>query len=133
MRQRACHQFLPAMLWNITPTCTVDFFFTTIAAKLIAKKVLYQNILGTINFVTTTKPSLYKANSFACSLANRDKPVETTLQIKCSGGTISVMTTKTITKIFVSANKGLAIPLGRGVCETKSKNGRSRPRKNLYF
>ena len=29
----------------------------------------------------------------------------------------------------VSANKGLPPPLGRGVCETKSKNGRSRPRK----
>ena len=30
-------------------------------------------------------------------------------------------------------NKGLPLPLGRGVCETKSKNGRSRPRKTLYF
>ena len=30
---------------------------------------------------------------------------------------------------FYSANKGLPIPLGRGVCETKSKNGRPRPRK----
>ena len=28
-----------------------------------------------------------------------------------------------------SANKGLSPPLGRRVCETKSKNGRSRPRK----
>ena len=28
-----------------------------------------------------------------------------------------------------SANKGLPPPLGRGVCETKSKSGRSRPRK----
>ena len=28
-----------------------------------------------------------------------------------------------------SANKGLPLPFGRGVCETKSKNGRSRPRK----
>ena len=28
-----------------------------------------------------------------------------------------------------SANKGLPPPLGRGVCETKFKNGRSRPRK----
>ena len=26
-------------------------------------------------------------------------------------------------------NKGLPLPLGRGVCETKSKNGHSRPRK----
>ena len=30
-----------------------------------------------------------------------------------------------------SANKGLPPPLGRGVCETKSKNGRSRPRKHF--
>ena len=28
-----------------------------------------------------------------------------------------------------SAKKGLPLPLGRGVCETKSRNGRSRPRK----
>ena len=28
-----------------------------------------------------------------------------------------------------SAKKGLPLPLGRGVCETKSKNGRTRPRK----
>ena len=28
-----------------------------------------------------------------------------------------------------SANNGLPLPLGRGVCETKSKNGRSRPPK----
>ena len=28
-----------------------------------------------------------------------------------------------------SAKKGLPLPLGRGVCETKSKNGRARPRK----
>ena len=29
----------------------------------------------------------------------------------------------------VSANTGLPLPLGRGVCETKFKNGRSTPRK----
>ena len=34
------------------------------------------------------KQSLYKANSFVCSLANRDKPVAATLQRKCSGGII---------------------------------------------
>ena len=28
---------------------------------------------------------------------------------------------------------GLPLPLGRGVCETKSKNGRSRPRKPFIF
>ena len=30
---------------------------------------------------------------------------------------------------FYSATKGFSLPLGRGVCETKSKTGRSRPRK----
>ena len=29
----------------------------------------------------------------------------------------------------LSANKDLPLPLGRGVCETKSKNGHARPRK----
>ena len=29
----------------------------------------------------------------------------------------------------IRKKKGLPLPLGRGVCETKSKNGRSRPRK----
>ena len=32
-----------------------------------------------------------------------------------------------------SANKGLPLSVGRGVCETKSKNGRSRPRKPLFL
>ena len=32
-----------------------------------------------------------------------------------------------------SANKGLPLPLGRGVRKTKSKNGRSRPRKPLFL
>ena len=31
----------------------------------------------------------------------------------------------------LSANKGLPLPLGRGVCETKSKNGRPTPRKSF--
>ena len=34
------------------------------------------------------KISLYKAHSFVCSLANRDKQVAATLQRKCSGGFI---------------------------------------------
>ena len=35
----------------------------------------------------------------------------------------------------MSANKGLPLPLGRGVCKTESKNGRSRvqTQKTLYF
>ena len=48
--------------------------------------------------------SLYKANSVACSLANRDKPVAATLQRKCSGGIIFVIITKIITKIIVPRN-----------------------------
>ena len=40
------------------------------------KKYFYKNIKkisGTINSAKITKQSLYKANSFACSLANRDR------------------------------------------------------------
>ena len=32
-----------------------------------------------------------------------------------------------------SANRGLPPPLGRGVCETKSKNGHSRPESPLFL
>ena len=62
-----------------------------------------KNCFGTINFVKITKQSLYKANSFACSLANRDKPVAATLQRKCSGG-FFVMIAKIITKRIVPRN-----------------------------
>ena len=48
-----------------------------------------------------TKQSLYKAHFFACSLANRDKPVAATLQRKCSAGIIFVIITKIITTIIV--------------------------------
>ena len=58
----------------------------------------FQNCFGIINLAKITKQSLYKANSFACSLANRDKPVAATLQRKCSGGIIFVIITKSITK-----------------------------------
>ena len=54
--------------------------------KLLEKLLFKQNCFGTINFVKMAKQSLYKAHSFACSLANRDKPVAATLQRKCSGG-----------------------------------------------
>ena len=47
---------------------------------------------GTISVVKIAEQSLYKANAFACSLANRDKPVAATLQRKCSGGIIVVNT-----------------------------------------
>ena len=36
---------------------------------------------------------------------------------------------KCFQELISSANKGLPPPLGRGVCETKSKNGCPRPRK----
>ena len=53
------------------------------------KIVSKTNCLGTIKFVKITKQSLYKAKSFACSLANRDKPAAAaTLQRKCSRGII---------------------------------------------
>ena len=76
----------------------------TIAAKIIPKNTFKNNCFGTIYFVKITKQSLYKANSFACSLANRDKPVAATLQRKCSGGIIFVIITKIITKIIVPSN-----------------------------
>ena len=64
----------------------------------------FQKTIGTINFVKITKQSLYKANSFACSLANTDKPVAATLQRKYSGGIIFVVITKIITKLIVPRN-----------------------------
>ena len=60
-----------------------------------------KNCFGTNKFVKVTKQSLYKANSFACSLANRDKPLAATFQRKCSGGINFVIVTKMITKIIV--------------------------------
>ena len=69
------------------------------------QKVLFKkNCLGTINYVKITKQSLCKANSFACSLANNDKPVAATLQRKCSGGIIFVRITKIITRIIDPRN-----------------------------
>ena len=50
------------------------------------KKLLSEKCFGTINFVKITTQSLYKTISFACSLANSDKPVAATLRRKCSGG-----------------------------------------------
>ena len=66
--------------------------------KLLQKILFKRNCFGTSNFVKITKQSLYKANYFACSLANRDKPVAATLQRKCSGGIKFAMVTKIITK-----------------------------------
>ena len=77
----------------------------TIAAQMITKKILFKNnCFGKINFVKVTKQSLYKANSFACSLASRSKLVAGALQRKCSGGLIFVIVTKIITKINVPRN-----------------------------
>ena len=75
----------------------------TTAAKIITKKPFQKNCFGTINFLKIAKQSLYKADSFACSLANRDKPVASTLQRKCSGGMIFVIITE-ITKVIVPRN-----------------------------
>ena len=48
--------------------------------------------------VKITKPSLYKANPFTCSHANRDKPVASTIQRKCSGGILLIISTKVLQK-----------------------------------
>ena len=52
--------------------------------KLLQKVLFKKSGFGRINFENITKQYLYKANSFACSLANRDKPVAAKLQRKCS-------------------------------------------------
>ena len=72
--------------------------------KLLQKIHFKYKRFGTIGFVIVTKQSLYKANSFACSLAKRDTPVAATLQRKCSGGIIFVIITKMITKVSVPRN-----------------------------
>ena len=72
--------------------------------KLLQKNSLQRKCFGAINFVKIAKESLYKANSLACFLANRDKPVAATLQRKCSGGINFVIITKIITKIIVPRN-----------------------------
>ena len=72
--------------------------------KLLQKISLQRKCFGAINFVKITKESLYKANSLACFLANRDRPVAATLQRKCSGGINFVIITKIITKIIVPRN-----------------------------
>ena len=76
----------------------------TIAAKYITKILFKKTRFGTNNCVKITKQSLYKANSFACSLANRDKPVAATLQRKCSGGVNCTIIAQIITKIIVPMN-----------------------------
>ena len=68
-------------------------------------KIPYKRfVLAQLIFSKIPKQSLYKINLCACSLANRDKPVATTLQTKCSGGIIFVILTNIITKIFVPRN-----------------------------
>ena len=86
--------------------------------KIIAKTALQMDCFGTINFAKITKPSLHKANSFACSLTNRDKPVAATLQRKCFGGIMLVIITKIITKenvprnflVIISARMVISLP-----------------------
>ena len=77
------------------------------------KKYSSKKQFCTINFVKIAKQSLYKANSFACSLANRDKPVPATLQRKCSGGIISVIVTKIFTKLIVPRNYFVIVSAAR--------------------
>ena len=76
--------------------------YVIISWTMVLQKILFKkNCFGTPNFVKITKQSLYKANSFACSLANRDKPVVATLQRKCSSGFIFVIITKIATKAII--------------------------------
>ena len=77
--------------------------------KLLQNDTLHKNCFGTINFAIVTKQSLYKVNSFACSPANRDKPVAATLQRKCLGGIIFVIITKITTKENVPKNSFVII------------------------
>ena len=66
------------------------------------KNMFKKNCFGTIQFVVKiTKQSLYKANFFACSLANRDKPVAATLERTCSGVIIFVVITKILVNLFL--------------------------------
>ena len=88
--------------------CTIDFEAKNAIPsrpKLLQIIHFKNNCFGIINIVKITKQSLCKANSFACSLANRDKPVAATLQRKCSGRIICVLITKTHCKNHCS--KGL--------------------------
>ena len=60
----------------------------TIAAKIITKNSLQRKCFEAIDFVKITKQSLYKANSLACFLAQRDTPVAAALQRKSFDGII---------------------------------------------
>ena len=92
---------------NQSPNCTGHLlhrafrheFFSVPSQPKLLQKIFVKKCFGTIKKRKFTKQSLYKANSFACSLANRNKPVAATLQRKCSGGIIFVIITKIITKI----------------------------------
>ena len=64
----------------------------TTAANFLQKNKLQTNCYSTVIFCYT-KLSLCNANSFACSLENRDKPGPATLQRKCSGGIIVAIIT----------------------------------------
>ena len=72
--------------------------------KLLQKYFSNKNCFGTINIVNIGKQTPYKANSFACSLAKRDKPVTAILHRKCSSRISSVIITKITTKIIVPRN-----------------------------
>ena len=92
---------------------------STIAAKIITKILFKKNCFGAIKFVNITKQALYKANSFTCSLANKDKPVAATLQRKCLGGIVFAIITKIVTTLIVPRNY-FAIILARMVCNSTS-------------
>ena len=75
-----------------------------ITAKIITYKNPLQNMcLAQLILCQNYKHSLYyyQSNSFACSLANRDKPVAATLHRKRSGVIIFVVIAKLITQVIV--------------------------------
>ena len=80
-------------------SCTPKLTRPKLLQKYSSKRIVWAPL-----FCKITKQSPYKANSFACSLANRDKPVAVTLERKCSGGISFVIITKIITIIIVPRN-----------------------------
>ena len=64
----AAHVFAPRRIQENTPGELPS------QPKLLQKILFKSKCFGRINFVKITNQSLYKANSFACSLENRDKP-----------------------------------------------------------
>ena len=81
-------------------------------AKLITKNTFQKELFCRNSFRKITRQSLYKANSFACSLANRDKAVAATLPRKMFWWNDFVIVTKNITKTIVPRNIFVIVSAG---------------------